>query len=237
MKTLYEILEVSEKASKEIIEKAYKVLAKKYHPDLQQENERKNAEEQMKQINEAYEILSDDNKRKQYDEELALKREEEQNKSPKVQETNYEFANQNNQNQQTQNNVYATEKNEKANTEYTQTYNNENIKYTKQQIENEYRKKQQELQKEYEMQYQQAYEDYLRSLGYKIKYKWTWKRIKELLKTLAIILIIAVIAWVFPPTHKIIINFYESNEIIKMFIDIIIEIFRSIWQAICGLFK
>ena len=34
--TLYEILEVSEKASKEIIEKAYRVLAKKYHPDLQE---------------------------------------------------------------------------------------------------------------------------------------------------------------------------------------------------------
>mgnify|MGYP004462013251 CR=1 FL=1 len=34
--TLYELLEVSENASKEIIEKAYKVLAKKYHPDLQE---------------------------------------------------------------------------------------------------------------------------------------------------------------------------------------------------------
>ena len=36
-KTLYEILEVSEKASQEVIEKAYKVLVKKYHPDLQKE--------------------------------------------------------------------------------------------------------------------------------------------------------------------------------------------------------
>ena len=34
--TLYELLEVSENASEEIIEKAYKVLAKKYHPDLQE---------------------------------------------------------------------------------------------------------------------------------------------------------------------------------------------------------
>lgn len=34
--TLYEVLEVSENASTEIIEKAYKVLAKKYHPDLQE---------------------------------------------------------------------------------------------------------------------------------------------------------------------------------------------------------
>lgn len=36
MKNYYEILQVNEKASQEIIEKAYKVLAKKYHPDLQE---------------------------------------------------------------------------------------------------------------------------------------------------------------------------------------------------------
>ena len=36
-KTLYDILEVSEQASKEVIEKAYRVLAKKYHPDLQKD--------------------------------------------------------------------------------------------------------------------------------------------------------------------------------------------------------
>ena len=63
MLNLYEILEVSEKASKEIIEKAYKVLAKKYHPDLQKDENKKDAEIKMKQINEAYEVLSSDEKR------------------------------------------------------------------------------------------------------------------------------------------------------------------------------
>ena len=52
MKTLYEILEVSETASKEIIEKAYKTLAKKYHPDLQETADKEKAEEMMKKINE-----------------------------------------------------------------------------------------------------------------------------------------------------------------------------------------
>ena len=50
MKTLYEILEVSESASKEIIEKAYKVLAKKYHPDLQTEQDKPGAEKKMKEL-------------------------------------------------------------------------------------------------------------------------------------------------------------------------------------------
>ena len=41
MKNYYEILQVNENASQEIIEKAYKVLAKKYHPDLQNDMKKK----------------------------------------------------------------------------------------------------------------------------------------------------------------------------------------------------
>ena len=78
MKTLYEILEVSETASKEIIEKAYKTLAKKYHPDLQETADKEKAEEMMKKINEAYDTLNDEVKRKKYDEELAEKRQREE---------------------------------------------------------------------------------------------------------------------------------------------------------------
>lgn len=79
--TLYEILEVSENASDEIIEKAYKVLAKKYHPDLQEESQKANSENKMKQINEAYEILGNSEKRKEYDMKLKKDREEEKLKN------------------------------------------------------------------------------------------------------------------------------------------------------------
>ena len=70
MKNYYEILEVNPKASKEIIEKAYKVLIKKYHPDLYKGESRIYAEEQTRQINEAYKILSDEFLREQYDKEI-----------------------------------------------------------------------------------------------------------------------------------------------------------------------
>ena len=61
MKNYYEILQVSHNASKEVIEKAYKVLAKKYHPDLQTSYTAKTyAEQRLKEINEAYNVLSDD---------------------------------------------------------------------------------------------------------------------------------------------------------------------------------
>ena len=65
METLYEILEVSRKASKEIIEKAYKTLAKKYHPDVNVGN--KNAEERFKDINEAYKTLTNQSTKRKYD--------------------------------------------------------------------------------------------------------------------------------------------------------------------------
>ena len=68
MKNFYEILEVDKNASQEIIEKAYKILVKKYHPDLQQsQTDKKFAEEQIKLINEAYDTLSDKNKKENYD--------------------------------------------------------------------------------------------------------------------------------------------------------------------------
>lgn len=74
---LYELLEVSENASKEIIEKVYKIKVKKYHPDLQRPENRNESEKKMKEINEAYDILSDDFKRKQYDDTLKNERFEE----------------------------------------------------------------------------------------------------------------------------------------------------------------
>ena len=61
----YEVLGVSKDASQEDIKKAYRVLAKKYHPDMNPGD--KNAAEKFKEASEAYAVLSDENKRRQYD--------------------------------------------------------------------------------------------------------------------------------------------------------------------------
>jgi len=65
MKDFYQILGVGEKATESEIKTAYRKLAKRYHPDKNPGD--KNAEEMFKQINEAYEVLSDTRKREQYD--------------------------------------------------------------------------------------------------------------------------------------------------------------------------
>ena len=63
-KSLYETLEVSENASADEIKKAYRKLARKYHPDV---NKDPKAEDKFKEINAAYEVLSDPQKKQQYD--------------------------------------------------------------------------------------------------------------------------------------------------------------------------
>ncbi|HIU42953.1 MAG TPA: molecular chaperone DnaJ [Candidatus Ventrousia excrementavium] len=62
---LYEVLEISKGASDDEIKKAYRKLAKKYHPDLNPGD--KEAEQKMKEVNAAYEILSDKEKKARYD--------------------------------------------------------------------------------------------------------------------------------------------------------------------------
>ena len=61
-KDYYNILGINKDASKDEIKKAFYKLAHKYHPDKKEGNESK-----FKEVNEAYQVLSDDSKRSKYD--------------------------------------------------------------------------------------------------------------------------------------------------------------------------
>lgn len=227
-KTLYEILEVSENASGEIIEKAYKTLAKKYHPDLQEEANKKQAEAMMKKINEAYEILGNEEKRSRYDAELEEKRNQEELQK---------------QNNQVYNNMYNNvqyQNNNATNNNVNYDYEKERLKYERKLQEEEIRQRQ-KMQDDLNREYNNAYENYLRSLGYKIKHKWTKENTRDLLITIGVIIVVFIILWIIPPTHDWLVSFYENNPIVKTFVDIIIAIvvgiFKGIWEFITGLFN
>ena len=67
MKNYYKILQIDKDASPEIIKVAYKLLVKKNHPDLKEGDEKKEAEEKIKEINEAYDVLSNPTNKADYD--------------------------------------------------------------------------------------------------------------------------------------------------------------------------
>lgn len=225
MNTLYDVLEVSEKASKEVIEKAYRVLAKRYHPDLQTVDNKKIAEEKMKQINEAYDILSDDIKRKAYDEELEIKREEKRKNSStqQINQTPYK-----------QNMEQGQYENQNSNS-YNKVTDMQNRRY-QERMRKEEEKMRIQMQENLQKEYENAYYNYLRSLGYKIKEKWTWEKTKRLLMILLGLGIIITILWFLPPTHNMIMNFYENNKIVKIIVDIIGGIIIAIFKTIGSMF-
>ena len=208
----YEILEVSEKASKEIIDKAYKTLAKRYHPDLQPEDKKSIAEEKMKQINEAYDILSDDNKRREFDNKLLKMRQKEENE--KIQRTLRNERAKNDINQfvnRTENNNNVSERYDQNN---RQTATNNNINYSK--FSDGYNYVRMDNRKNPVYREKSYFEN---MLSYKLR------QLKELFLTIVIMIGIIWLVWIFPLTHNLLIKVYNENFIIKALVDAVISIF------------
>lgn len=63
----YEVLGVGKTSTADEIKKAYRKLAREHHPDMAKAEEKESAEKKFKEINEAYQVISDDSKRKMYD--------------------------------------------------------------------------------------------------------------------------------------------------------------------------
>lgn len=231
MVNYYEVLEVSEKASKEVIEKAYKALAKKYHPDLNHDN-KKEAESKMKEINEAFAILMDENKRATFDRVLERKRQIEQKKqSYSNQSTSYKNStsrNSPNSDSSTQNvnrNFEDYNKISYSNGYYTDHDDNFFIN-----TKNMDKKTQKKLQDKLQERYLEAYDAYLRERGYKLKYRWTFKKIMQLILAIIITILIFTLLFFIPPIHEWCLELYEENFAIKIIVDLISSIFKSIGQ-------
>ena len=207
MENYYEILEVSPNASPEIIEKAYKVLAKKYHPDANEEDKKQWAEEQFKKINKAYEILSNEDTKKEYD--MQYKNQEEN----KMQDYNkllneieilktrlayYENKENIWNKQEESKDTYSAMQNEESNeNENYYQYENTNEQYSQENSYNNNVKK----------------ENFITRIG---------KNIIAIILTIIVISAVAALLWLIPQTREYLQQIYNQNPVIKQIVDIFI---------------
>lgn len=231
-KNYYEILEVDRNASSEIIEKAYKTLAKKYHPDLQDEIHKKKAEEIFKKINEAYQTLSNSELRKSYDmtlENYTISQNQydemyEQNQVLKNELNNLQQHIQDSQNNYMENNDYAEDnyylQNQQQIDPYTNTQNMQ-AGYYRNNLEY-----QQQLRQAKEQAYYDAYLQDLRNRGYKIRYKKSFSDyIKSLIALLTVLFIVFLIFQI-PFVKNYFIDLYNTNFAFRYITNIFINLFK-----------
>lgn len=199
-KNYYDILQINRNASPEIIEKAYKTLAKKYHPDLQLEENKKQAEEILKQINKAYEILSDSDKKQAYDNSLR-----EQEIQSKIDASNSSLQNELRYRQQ-QELLHQQQKQFQE-----QLQREQNLAY------------QQQLEQARQKAYHDAYIQDLKNRGYKIRYKKSLKDYIKSLITILCTLLVLFLLWQIPFIKNFFINIYLQNELIHSICDIFLN--------------
>lgn len=229
MSNLYEILEVSEKASDEIIEKAYKTLAKKYHPDLQQnEGAKVNAGNKMKEINVAYETLIDPAKRARYDEELQRNRQQEMQKQSVQSQNNFH---------KNPSEIYQNQSTVKNNESYKegqagQPNKIENWRDLLRYLTNpERRKLKKKIEKNARKEYEAMYRQYYRNMGYRVKRRITFRGVMSVILVIVIMISIGFVLWKIPKTHNYFVNLYQENFIFKLIVDIVSGIINGLLKT------
>lgn len=225
MENYYDILEVSQKASKEIITKAYRTLVKKYHPDANSKNNKPIDDEKIKKINEAYDVLCDEYKRKCYDMELESAKKEQENdikiRYEKIVEQNRLLQRELSQLKQRYEINYNTQQGDNT---YQQNVNTSNS-YVKNENYNDnlQREIDRRINQSVNKAYQDAYVQRMRDYGYRVVYKKTFKeRLRDIIAiaiAFSVVILIIAILWQFPSFRE----YVESNEIF----NIIFKLFRS----------
>lgn len=167
----------------------YKFLAKKYHPDANPDNKQE-AEEKFKEISEAYEILSNEEKRKEYDEEL---HDYEASTSPQTVSAE-DFLKLSNYCKELENALKQSSSGSGKNSanNYSST-GNASSQYSPQSNQAEEQAREQAYHDAVDRAYHDTYVNTLKSMGYKIKYKKTFK---EQLKNIFALVIATVVLYI-----------------------------------------
>lgn len=202
-KNYYELLEIDKNASKEIIEKAYKTLVKKYHPDVQSDM----SDDLIKKINEAYETISTPEKREAYNTYLS------ENEISKEEYNKLEMENRFLQKQ----NIELTSKLESIVSENVNSvqeppktqYNTSIYK------SNNYYNQEQKPSSSFNYNSLKNYTNH-----YNMQDNSTIKNLLSLFITFVLLSCIAILLWNIPFTKQYLISTYESNEAVRSIMNI-----------------
>ena len=222
-KNYYEILQIDRNASPEIIEKAYKTLAKKYHPDLQDEAHKKEAEEKFKIINEAYQTLSNPQLKASYDKNI-LDNNISQEQYEEMYKQNQILKDELNNLHRQQIKQYNKQPTITNNSTHNNEYNTRQASQPKRYIRNlEYER---QIKQAIQQAYQDAYIQDLKNRGYKIKYKKTFSDYIKSLISIIFAFLILFILWHIPFIHNYFIKLYNNNIILQFIGDFFSLIFN-----------
>ena len=247
MSTLYDLFKVKENATQDEIKQAYDKILEK--ADSLPQNEK--IIEQTRRIKIAYGILSNPEKREKYDMDLATKRADEllqnvqtkeepneevieKSELPEIDEAKIkqEIENQIDKAQtvrQLEEKLEQQRKAEQAREEQIRKQIKKQERRNRRQA-----KKEQQLKREMEI---NAYGEYLQRQGYKVKYPWTWLRVKRLMLSILSIIIALIIIWHIPFVRKTLTDLYHENPVIKFLVDIVFSILNWIMNSIQSIFK
>lgn len=257
MSTLYDLFKVKENATQEQIREAYESILQKAASLPQNEK----IVDQVRKIKIAYGILSDSEKRKKYDLDLATQRADEllQKVQPRKEELAENKLKEPVQTSETPNIPINEEKiKQEIESQINHAIQYQNIRDLKQkldkqreqkqltqqqwkkEVQKQERKKKRQAKKEQQLKREMeinAYGEYLQRQGYKVKYPWTWLRIKRLILSITAVLITLFILWQIPFVRKTLTDLYNQNFVIKFLADIVFSIFNGIINGIKSIFK
>ena len=248
MITIYDLLEIEEDATKEEVEEAYSKILYKYRqdPSFSEETNKEN-EMIVNKIKIAYEILSDDEKRKKYDSDLSKKRaesllkgleknvEEKQEEAPQVLRPKVR---ENVDNTDAEDKPIKTKEEKKEEYDFddgdvhkydSESINEDDVELTAEEQEKLRKAAQEEFQKnlikakkaeeEYKKAYAEAYDDYMNKNKYVSNQSMTLRKFITIFVSIVVIFLVLFIAVHLPPVKEAMNNLYEENVIIKTIVD------------------
>lgn len=246
MLTIYDLLEVSEDASKEEIERSFERLLIKYqtNPNLDEKANKEN-EFILNKLKMAHDILIDDEKRKKYDNDLAKKRAENLIKNVSVQKretSENQVPKVNDTVTQEEKVVSKIEKYDEEfddSADYDESSNDTEELSTQEKMrlrkaaKKEFNRKLEKVKKaeeEYNNAYNKVYKDYMKKMGYKSKMPAPIKKFITIVVFILVMIIVGFIAWHIPPVKEMLVELYNENTVVRILTDFIITTVKTIFS-------